>query len=365
MNFTWLKSKVCNYLYFLVFFLLLFTPISGFPVKISAEGVEPLQGRPIATVKDIALSNALKTAIENAAKEISPNLGGKSLQKLRSEDPLNYIKAYRILYEISIEEEYKITIETDVDSEKLKNRLEGFAGISSKPLGKPSSVSIVVLQSPQSDPIIRNLSLTDVRRGISVALIGAGYKIVEPQGDVRLEAYVNLKTTESKIEETMYYALGSVFIRAKDKDGKVITEVSESVYSNGANLSQIGLDALKEAGAKAAEKLKSELDKRWNTGVTTTTGAGHENRNGTIEISFSGLRSYSQYEQLNDKLSIVLGIDGINERIFRYNGISFLVLSRMSPEELAKILEKLNLHGFSLKLDNASLDKIEFSVQPE
>jgi hypothetical protein len=270
MNFIRLESKVYNALYLLIFFFPLFIPITGYSITISAEGVEPLRGRPVATIRNIALSNAFKIAIETATKEMGSNLDDKSLEKLRSEDPTKYIKAYRILDEHSLREEYKISIEADIDSEKLRNRLEDFAGTLSKTSGKPS-ISIVVLQNPESDQIIKNLFLSDIKREISVALIGSGYRVVEPLGDVRLETYVTLKATESKIGQVMYYTFGSVLIRAKDKNGKVITEVSDSLFSNGVNLSQLSLEVLTEAGAKAANKLKSEFDKRWNVTVEEAT----------------------------------------------------------------------------------------------
>src|SRR5579875_1948790 len=361
MNFIRQKSRAYKILCLSVF-LLLFIPASGFPMKISAEGVEPFDGKTTTSVRDIALSNALETAIEKAAGQINPNLDNKLIQKLKSEDPLKYVKSYRILNETTVENEYKISIEANVDSEKLENRLGDLAGVSTKPLKRPSSISVVVLQSPQSDPIIKDLSLTDVKREISVALIGSGYKIVEPLGDVRLQAYVGLKTTENRVGETsVYYALGSVFIRAEDKDGKTITEVSESAYSSCPDISQISIDVLKGAGAKAAEKLKLEFDKRWNVGAPIN-DTRQENKNGTIEISFTDLKSYKQYEQLNRALSTSPGIKGIDERIFRYKEASFLVFPKTNTEELAKTIEKLNLQGFSLKLDNASSDRIEFSV---
>ncbi len=115
MNSIRLESKAYNALYFLIFFLPLFIPTPGFPTKISAEGVEQLQGRPVATVRNIALSNALKITIEKAAKEMSPNLDDKSLEKLRSEDPTRYIKAYIILDGHSLGVGYKIIIKSNVD----------------------------------------------------------------------------------------------------------------------------------------------------------------------------------------------------------------------------------------------------------
>ncbi len=70
----------------------------------------------------------------------------------------------------------------------------------------------------------------------------------------------------------------------------------------------------------------------------------------------------SNYEQLDNILSTAPGIDRITKRIFRGREISFFLLSRMNPEKLVKIIEKSDLQGFSLKFDNAALDRIEFRV---
>src|SRR5713101_7105300 len=105
MNFIRRRSKAYKILCLSVFLLLLFIPTSGFSVKISAEGVEPFEGKTAASVRDVALSNALRMAIEKAAEQISPNLDDKLLQKLKSEDPLKYVKSYRIFDETTAEEE--------------------------------------------------------------------------------------------------------------------------------------------------------------------------------------------------------------------------------------------------------------------
>jgi hypothetical protein len=362
MNFIQRRSKAYKIVCPSIFFLLLFIPTSGFPIRISATGAQPFEGKTAASVRDIALSNALWMAIEKAVEQIQPNLDDKSLQKLKGGDPLEFVKSYRILNETTAREEYKISIEANVDSDKLRNRLGVLAGVSSKPLGKPSSISIVVLQSPQSDPIIKSLSLTDVKREISAALLDSGYKVVEPLGDIRLQAYVSLKATESRVGETAtYYVLGSVFVRAEDKNGKVVTEVNESSYSYGPDISQISLEVLNGAGDKAAERIKSEFDKRWNIDARVSS-IMRENKNVTVKISFTDLRSYSQYEQLNNALLTAPGIDVIAERIFRYKEVSFLVLSKTNTDQLAKTLEKSTLRGFSLKLNNASSAGIEFTV---
>ncbi len=353
-NPKWIDSKVYN-IFFLAFCFLLTFPNSAFPEIVSIEGVEPLSGKSIASARANALSNALKAAVENTAKEINPNIDAKSLEKLINENPIRYIKAYRILDENRIEDSYKITVEANVDSDGLRKKLMVFMVTKVKSLGKPS-ISIIVLQIPESDPIIQTLPLSDVKREIKGVLQGGGYKVEESMEDIRLETYVSIKTGEGgKIDRSTFYALGSVLIKAKDKNGKVLSEVSDSSYLNGADLAQLSLDAIKQAGAKAAEKLKLEFDKKWDIGQRSKSRA--------IEITFVGFNNYKQYELIDTLLAnSTPGIDAITKRIFRTGRISFLVLSSVNHDQLAKTVGNHTTPGFSLRLNTSSSDRIEYSV---
>jgi hypothetical protein len=263
---------------------------------------------------------------------------------------LNYIKAYRILYELSSGKNYKVAVEADVDSEGLKNKIKELLGFKGKTSLNPS-VSILVLKNPNSDPIINSVSLRDVKREIAVVFIGSGYVIVEPPSDIVLETYVGIRTTESTTGDNKYYTFGTVYIRAKDKNGKLLAETSDSLYSAGNGSVEISEEVLKQAASRTASKLKSELDKMW------------KGRNDSIDILFTGFRDYGQYAQLDETLSkSVLAIDGIDKRVFENGKVTFVVFSFITPQELATTLGRLSLPGFSLKLNKVSFNKIEFDI---
>jgi hypothetical protein len=349
-----LGSKIYYISLFFVFCLLIAFPNSAFPITVIVEGVESLSGKNVSSARAMALSNALKTATEKTAKEINPNLDDKSIEKLTYENPAEYIRSYRILNENRVGEEYKINLEAEVDSEKLRNKLKPFTENPIKPLRKPST-SIIVLRTPDNNPIVKTLSLDNVKSEISRVLIGSGYKVVEPVGDVRLETYISLKTTETRLGENNYSALGNVFIKAKDKNGIVLSEVSDSSYLSGRDLAQLSLDALKQAGANAAVKLRGEFDRKWNT--------SQKGKSKNIEIAFVGLNNYKQYEELDYILGkSTQGIDSITKRVFSNNRISFFIISSIDQYELAKTIENQKKLGFSLKLNNISQDKIEFEI---
>ena len=348
-----LSSKIFKALFLLAFsFLSLFltsTPVLS--VKVSAEAVEPIGDRTISSVKESAISNALEMAVEKVAKGFSTDLREEHIKTLRDNKAyLDYIKAYRILYEISSGKSYKVAVEADVDSEGLKNRVKELLGFKVKPSLNPS-VSVIVLKNPNSDPIINSVSLKDVKREVAVVFIGSGYVVVEPPGDVILETYAGIRTTESAISDNKRYVFGTVYIRAKDKNGRLLAETGDSFYSHGNGSVEIGEEVLKQAASKTASKLKSELDKMW------------KGRDDSIDLSFTGFQNYGQYEQLDEALSkSVLAIDSINKRVFENGKVTFVVSSVVAPQELATMLGSLSLPGFSLKLDRISHKKIEFGI---
>jgi len=343
-----------------LFFLLFLIPTYGFPITISTEVVEPISGRTIAEVRNTVISKALRIALEEAALRISPNLSDESLEKLKGKDFQRNIKAYRILSEISTGEDYKVSLEVDVNSEELKKGIGDLAVYDRGTFSEIPSVSITIIGNPESNPIVKTLPTSDVKREISTVLIGSGYRVImDTSSDIRLEAYMGIRTTENRSAESAYYnTIGNVYIRARDRNGKFLTEVSDSSYLTGSNLREISLNALKIAGAGAAKKLRSELNKTQLVKKDEPGGG-----TGAIEVLFTGLRNYAQYERMDDIMAKSVPGISINKRVFRRGGeVSFLVFSRVNPEELARSIQGLLPVDMSFKLEDASYDKIKFSV---
>lgn len=338
----------------------LFIPTPGFAIKISTEAVERLSGRTVSNVRSIAISKALGAAVQEAAIQISPSLDKGFIQKLRSEDITTYVKAYKIINETpSAKEYYKIALEVDVDSKSLKNRIGD--SVIDKPITdkvrfteKPS-ISITILQNPDSNPIVRTLSTSEIEREMSTILVGSGYRVVAgASSDVKLETYVGIKSTESKLTETTFNTLGYVYIRAKDRQGKVVTEVSDSSYSTGRNLGDTALEVLKKAGAGAVKKLRSELGNE-----IESRGAS-----GTVEVEFTGLKNYIQYERIDKILVRSVPDINISGRLFFSRGtVSFLLLTKVGPDELAKSIQRALPIDLPFMLDDISYNKIEFRAK--
>ena len=218
---------------------------------------------------------------------------------------------------------------------------------------KPS-ISIRVLENPESNPVIKTMPKTDIEREISTVLIGSGYRLtLDQSSDIKLEAYVGIRVTESKAAGVTYNTIADVFIRAKNREGELITEVNDSSYKTGPSIGDPSLEALKAAGAGAARKLRSELEGR------NRQAAGAE----FIQVSFSGLRSYVQYERIDKIIAKSIPGVSIRKRVFKPAGeVSFQLSSKTNAEELAKTIQGSLPGDIAVKLERSSYDHIWFSL---
>ncbi len=114
----------------------------------------------------------------------------------------------------------------------------------------------------------------------------------------------------------------------------------------------LSLSALKQAGVNAAYKIKAKIDE-------TPKAVGDQ----AIEIYFYGVGGYTQYKELDKALEESLfWIEGIRNRTFRGTVVSFEVLSKVPPKDLAGTLAKIDFPGFLLNLERISEDRVEFSL---
>ncbi len=218
---------------------------------------------------------------------------------------------------------------------------------------KPS-ISIRVLENPESNPVIKTLPKADIEREISTVLVGSGYRLtLEQSSDIMLEVYIGIRATENKAAGVTYNTVADVFIRAKDRGGELITEVRDSSYKTGSTVGDPSLEALKAAGAGAARKLRWELEER------NRQAAGGE----FIQVSFSGLRSYVQYERIDKIIAKSIPGVSIRKRVFKPGGaVSFQLYSKTSAEELAKTIQGSLPGDITIKLERRSYDHIWFSL---
>ncbi|HWP91490.1 MAG TPA: hypothetical protein VNN20_04765 [Thermodesulfobacteriota bacterium] len=226
--------------------------------------------------------------------------------------------------------------------------------LSTPAFSEKPSISIRVLENPESNPVIKTLPKADIEREISTVLIGSGYRLtLEQSSDIMLEVYVGIRATENKAAGVTYNTVADVFIRAKDRGGELITEVRDSSYKTGSTVGDSSLEALKVAGAGAARKLRSELEERNRQAA----------RAEFIQVSFSGLRSYVQYERIDKIIAKSLSGVSIRKRVFKPGGeVSFQLSSKASAEELAKTIQGSLPGDIAVKLERSSYDHIWFSL---
>ena len=164
---------------------------------------------------------------------------------------------------------------------------------------------------------------------------------------------MGIRATESKAAGVTYNTIADVLIRARSRGGELITEVSDSSYKSGPSIGDSSSEALKVAGAGAARKLRSELEERKEQAA----------RAEFIQVSFSGLRNYVQYERIDKIIAKSIPGVSIRKRVFKPGGeVSFQLSSKTSAEELAKTIQGSLPGDIAIKLESSSYDHIWFSL---
>ncbi|GIW47715.1 MAG: hypothetical protein KatS3mg078_1592 [Deltaproteobacteria bacterium] len=316
----------------------------------TVEVEEPIQGRVISDIRALVLSRALKTAIEEAALKIEPDLTGVDLKELLDANPTDYVRSYRILSEYLTENSYRVSLEVELDQKKIESLIEG-KGLKAK---SGFQVSITTREEPDSNPVVKAIDLSEIKGEITRLFKENGYKVVK-NGDINLDVYVSVKTTTTFEDTPTYSALGKVHIKALNRKNEQIAEITQSSFQQGYTLETVALSALKEAAQKAAEKMVIQLGGSNHT-------QGEENK--TIEILFLGFRDYKQYEQIDDILNKVIPT-GIAKRVIGSgNRASFFTASNTTPDKLAKLISlELISKGLPFKLKDVYTDKIVFGME--
>lgn len=348
-----------------ILFVLLTPHLSrGSALAVTAEGEAsvPLEGRSSSEAKDKALGEALKSSLVNAALSLEPSLDEVVLDKLRSDDHLHYIISYRISYELPSPESYKIAVEAEVDSEKLKARLKEILGDAPKPRAKPfepiRGKPTLTIKATTTGTPLAGIYANDLERELAIALIGRGFRVVREGGDIRILANISLKTQESITREggRTFHTLAEVNIRAEDAHGSKVAEAYATGYEPSIE-SRISSEAIRrlvnQAGSEIAKRLSS-----WETRGAQGTRL--------VFLTFTGVRNFSEYSELESLLAnSLLGVESIGKRVFKGNSVSFEVVLSQDPEEFARKVSARSLKNSSIRLESVTWDKATFTLVPK
>lgn len=353
MNVAQLGSKL---LFLLFFFCVALSPGAAHSLTVEAQGAASLQGRTAIQAREDALGVALGSVVKQAAEMLSPGIDPIFAERLSGGDVGYYIKSYRILYEYNSGTEYKVSVEADVDTLKLRNRIRGVTARPSKRSAQPT-LSVTVFSDEGASV---GFSRADIKREIAVALIGRGYKVLRNGAQIQLIAHVGVKKQMSRVGggEELHHTLGTVLIKAVDANGRDVAQASESAYLVGKEARDITYGSLRRAAQGAARKIVKELE------FSALEGVSGGKR--VYELAFSGVTSYGHYNQLDSILSkSLLGVDAVRKRVLKNSRVSFIVALNVGPEEFAAVITGLSMVDFSLMLEGIYKNRIDFTLIPK
>ncbi|MGQ0793048.1 MAG: hypothetical protein ACT4NX_03060 [Deltaproteobacteria bacterium] len=335
-------------LYVFLFIAFLSTP--GFCVKLAVEVGEPLLGREIPQVRDSIISKALQSAMDRA-------LGEGKAPKISPEDTSKFIKGYKILEETLEGEQYKMTVEVNIDSRRLKKRLDQLIAEDSKKSPPKPSIYLNFTESPGSDLLVKMIAVEEIQRNISIALIGSGYLLKDrvEDADASIEISMGVSIADGYIRRVSYVTLGTIEIKAS-LGAEQIADIKETSRRAGADPIQGGIEALRISEAAAMKKLKLAMQS-----LTLAPQPSDETATSGVEILVKGVRNFRHFERIDEVIAgSIAGIE-VEKRVFSRGGnVLFTVSSRLEPGSIARAIERL-MPG-EMKLETGGDTGIVFGV---
>jgi len=348
--------KTAPFLIAVIVFLALASP--ALPLTVEGVGVAASRNVAATDARDVALWNALKSAVANAAKKIDPVSNKNIVERLQKENYTSYIKSYKIIYELSTREEYKVIIEAEIDSLKLKNRLKGLKYASPLSSKGKQGVSIRMIVDAGENSGFPTAAIRDEiasvfrKRGFEVKGAGDGSGIV-------ITAKIKTKSKKTGVNggKHLYHSLVTLALSAEGADGQTLAESRKSTYELRSESAIPTTTKIKQIAKAASREIVAKLEKR----ITI-----RRSFSSPTLLTFSGLTSYLEYEKLDSMLSnSLLGIDSVMQRTLGSDRVEFEVALNMAPGEFAQILNGLEIGGHSLYLEAIYPGRIEYRLIPQ
>lgn len=331
-------------------------PGTAHPIGVEGRATVPLKNLSLADAKKQGLDIALHSAVLNAASLLGPTESGKLAETLKEGDHLAFIKRYSITFESTDGGDYRVILEADVDSLRLKNRLEDFKPPVAR-RGGSRGVASVTVNIFSNDLAARHLPGANINGEISTVLLGGGFRVKSADGGVQLNTYVTLKPQDTSYQTTSESGrtLCNVWMKALDSSsGSIVAEVSATEYFIYGSDDRDVVKILKKTARDAASKMTVHLQNRLVV---------KHRRSDLTEVVFNGVTTYGHWRTIDGIMSkSLLGIQSITKRRFARGTVIYTVSLRLEPENFARVLTNLKPRDMALSLKSIEGNRIAFNV---
>lgn len=381
-----LNSVVACGILLLALLSLIFAPPASAEM-ITAEGVVAITGENMAIVREKAIDDALRRAVEQAVGTlISSDTMTNNFQVVHDKilaQTSGYVKHYQIIKEERIGSEFRATVMADVGRENLQRTLDAL-GLLHQLKEKPK---VMVLIEEKVGGLYGTTAWENVGQAESTImerLMAAGFNVVDPatvraniprdkalrllEGDQKAAAAAGIqygaqvvitgrafsKNAGAKLLGTQMQSIQATLQArvVRSDDGRVISSRSEQGTKAHIDEMQGGALALKEASEKLSDTLINDILGSWKKEVY--------GRSQEVTLVVSGLVSYRHLTAVKSFLeSNLQGVKAVHQRSFTQGTAELMLDYGGKTSFVADELANKRFTGFRLEPTNVTPNRVD------
>jgi hypothetical protein len=337
--------------------------------RIRAAGTATIYNNVVDVARDKALDHAQRNAVEEKVGVMVTSVSEVENFELKMDQILSesrgFIKSYNIVAEGREGNTYKVTIDADVETGRLKDRMEAVKLVMVR---KSKPRLMLVLNGQEKQHALAEATMTRF-------FLAQGFKVVDASTKQKAGTDFSTLSTNSRALSSLAHAYGAEIvilvnveattrafkmgdIEVKSHDvtisSKVLNGDTGEIIAT-ANRAEKGefKTAIEEASMKTARQMRDEIIERWSSELTNTA---------TIKLRISGLL-HEDLSTLKEKLKEqVKGLKQIYQRSYSRGTAELDLELKGNTEGLAEDLSTLRIAGKKIRIMETSPNRIEANI---
>ncbi len=349
--------------------------VSFFPYALHAQdrirsvGMATIYNNAIDVARDKALDNAQRNAVEEKVGVMITSVSEVENFELKLDQILSesrgFINNYKIVTEGRQGNTYKVTIDADVETGRLKDRMDAVQLVMAR---KSKPRLMFILNGREKQHAIAEASMTRY-------FLSQGFKMVDASAKPKATPSFSTLASDARALSSIAQKYGAeivILVHVEDtaksfKMGDIEVKSHEVTISskvlNGdtgeiittANRTEKGefKTAIEEASIKAAKQMREEILERWSSELTNTA---------TIKLHISGLL-HADLSALKEKLrEQVKGLKQIYQRSYSRGTAELDLDMKGNTQGLAEDLTAIRIQGKKIVILETSPNRIEAAI---
>lgn len=342
--------------------------------KIRVEGMATIHNKRVDIARDKAIDQAQRNAVERAAGVmISSHTEVENFQvkmdRILSESK-GFINSYKILKEGRSGDLYQVTIEANVGTGRLKDRMKAVHLIIARK-SKPR-VMIIFSEQAQKDAIAEAVMARYFMAQGFQLIDGGSVKSNREKKVLRSPTIENRQMADvaqrygaevlilGRVEATgRSFKMGEVEVQSSDiaVSVKVVNGDTGEILATGSKTGRGELKtATEEAATELAKQMKGEILERWSSELTNAV---------MVKVIVSGLNTFQDLSNFKEKLAVeIRGFKEMFQRSFRRGEVELDIEVRGNAQGVADDLTAVRLNRKKVKIQEITANTIKATLSP-